>query len=49
VNRIPVLFILLFWSITSLIAFSMAGEKMPWLTVNIALALLLAGGWGLGF
>ena len=48
-RRIPVLFILLFWSITSLIAFSIAGEKMPWLTVNIALALLLAGGWGLGF
>jgi predicted membrane-bound mannosyltransferase/DNA-binding beta-propeller fold protein YncE len=48
-RRVPVLFILLFWSITSLIAFSIAGEKMPWLTVNIALALLLAGGWGLGF
>ena len=48
-RRIPVLFILLFWSATSLIAFSVAGEKMPWLTVHIALGLLLTGGWGLGF
>ena len=48
-RRIPVLFILLFWSVTSLIAFSLAGEKMPWLTVNIALAMELAAGWGLGF
>ncbi len=48
-RRVPVLFILTFWSLTSLIAFSIAGEKMPWLTVHIALGLLLAGGWGLGF
>ena len=48
-SRIPVLFILLFWSVTSLVAYSIAGEKMPWLTVHIALGLLLTAGWGLGF
>jgi len=47
--RIPVLALLLFWSVLSLAAYSLAGEKMPWLTVHIALPLLLAAGWGLGF
>ena len=40
--------LLLFWFITSLIAYSIAGEKMPWLTVHISLPLLLLAGWGLG-
>lgn len=47
--KIPVFGLLLFWSVTSLIAYSIAGEKMPWLTVHIALPMLLAAGWGLGF
>jgi DNA-binding beta-propeller fold protein YncE len=47
-NRIPVSFVLSFFSITSLMAYSIAGEKMPWLTVHIALPMILAAGWGLG-
>ncbi len=46
---LPVLCLLLYWSVTALVAYSVAGEKMPWLTVHIALPLLLAAGWGLGF
>jgi predicted membrane-bound mannosyltransferase/sugar lactone lactonase YvrE len=46
---VPVLWLLLFWSIASLITFSIAGEKMPWLTVHIALPLLLCAGWAIGF
>ena len=46
---LPVLGLLIFWSLTSLIAYSLAGEKMPWLTVHIALPLLLAAGLGIGF
>ncbi len=46
---LPVLLLLLFWSLTSLIAYSVAGERMPWLTVHIALPILLTAGWGLGF
>ena len=37
-----------FWAVTSLIAFSLAGEKMPWLTVHIALPAILCrrlGAW----
>lgn len=49
VDKVPVLGLLAYWSLMSLVAFSLAGEKMPWLTVNIALPMLLASGWGLGF
>ncbi|MAT43882.1 MAG: hypothetical protein CL609_16225 [Anaerolineaceae bacterium] len=46
-HRVPVLLFLLFWSITSLVAYSLAGERMPWLTVHIAVPLLLTAAWGL--
>jgi uncharacterized protein (TIGR03663 family) len=46
--RIPVLSLLVYWTITSLIAYSLAGEKMPWLTVHIALPLALTAAWGFG-
>jgi predicted membrane-bound mannosyltransferase/DNA-binding beta-propeller fold protein YncE len=37
-----------FWTITSVVAFTLAGEKMPWLTFHIALPMILWGGWGIG-
>ena len=37
-----------YWIISSLIAYTLAGEKMPWLTVHIALPMILFSGWGLG-
>ncbi len=37
-----------FWAVTSLIAYSVAGEKMPWLTVHITLPAILASAWALG-
>lgn len=46
---LPILGLLMFWSITAILAYSIAGEKMPWLTVHIAVPLLLTAGWGLGF
>ncbi len=48
-QRVPVLALLLWWSLTSLVAYSLAGEKMPWLTLHIAVAMLLASGWALGY
>jgi len=33
----------------SLITFSIAGERMPWLTTHITLPMILATGWGLGY
>ena len=47
--RLPVLTLLVYWSIISLVAFSVAGEKMPWLTVHITLPMLLVSGFSLGF
>lgn len=46
---LPVAILLIFWSFTSLVAYSVAGERMPWLTVHVALPMLLTTGWGLGF
>jgi len=40
--------LLLWWSLSSLLAFTLAGEKMPWLTVHITLPMILLTGWGLG-
>ncbi|KAF0108754.1 MAG: hypothetical protein FD146_640 [Anaerolineaceae bacterium] len=42
-------FILLFWwTLSSALAFTIAGEKMPWLTYHITLPMLLITGWALG-
>ncbi len=48
-KRLPILVLLLYWFVMSLLAFSVAGEKMPWLTVHITLPALLAAGFGLGY
>jgi uncharacterized protein (TIGR03663 family) len=45
----PTLALFIFWAITSLVAFSLAGEKMPWLTLHIALPFILAASFGLGY
>ena len=36
-----------FWVLTALVAYSFAGEKMPWLTVHISLPMILLSGWAL--
>ncbi len=40
--------LLVFWSITSIVAFSVAGERMPWLTYHMAWPMILLSGWGIG-
>lgn len=37
-----------YWVVTSIAAYSFAGERMPWLTVHIALPMILLGGWAIG-
>ncbi|NMB90392.1 MAG: hypothetical protein GYA17_18685, partial [Chloroflexi bacterium] len=46
--RLSFLGLSLYWACSSLLVFSLAGERMPWLTVHITLGFLLAAGWGLG-
>jgi len=40
--------LLLWWSITSVLALSYAGERMPWLTYHMAWPMILLTGWGIG-
>ncbi len=46
---LPTLALFLFWALTSLVAYSIAGEKMPWLTVHIAVPFLISAAWGFGY
>jgi len=48
-NQGRAIFLFGFWTVTSLLAYTIAGEKMPWLTVHIALPMLLLTGWALGY
>lgn len=41
-------FFFLYWSVTSALAFTIAGEKMPWLTFHITLPMILLTAWGIG-
>ncbi len=47
-NTLSTTIFFLFWGISSLIAFTIAGEKMPWLTVHITIPFLLLAGKTLG-
>ncbi len=40
--------LLMWWTLSSLLAYTLAGEKMPWLTVHITLPMILLTGWALG-
>jgi len=48
-EKLPTLALLLFWSVMSLLAFSFAGERMPWLTTHITMPMILTTGWALGY
>ncbi len=40
--------LLVWWSVTSIAAFSIAGERMPWLTLHMTWPMILITGWALG-
>ncbi len=46
---VPVLALLVFWSLFSLAVFSYAGERMPWITCHITLPMILATAWAAGY
>ncbi len=37
-----------FWSVTSFVTYTIAGEKMPWLTYHITLPMIMVTSWALG-
>lgn len=47
-NHTNLMTLLGWWTVTSILAFTIAGEKMPWLTFHMALPMVLLGGWGIG-
>ena len=47
-SRKLALYLMAFWMVSSLIAYTIAGEKMPWLTYHIALPMILLSGWAFG-
>jgi streptogramin lyase len=48
-DMFPVFFgMMVFWSISSIAAFSIAGERMPWLTYHMAWPMVLFTGWAIG-
>ena len=47
-SRSNMISLLGWWTITSIVAFTIAGEKMPWLTFHMALPMVLWGGWAIG-
>ncbi len=44
----PVLGFLGYLAVMNLIAYSLAGEKMPWLTTHLTMPMILIGGWLVG-
>ncbi len=43
--HLPVVLFLIYWTIVVFAAYSWAGEKMPWLTMHLAVPLHLLAGW----
>jgi predicted membrane-bound mannosyltransferase/DNA-binding beta-propeller fold protein YncE len=48
-TRVPTLALLVFWSLAQLAAFTIAGEKMGWLTIHIAAPMILTCAWTIGY
>jgi uncharacterized protein (TIGR03663 family) len=40
--------LMVYWVVTSVVAFTIAGERMPWLTYHMAWPMALLTGWGFG-
>lgn len=44
-SRHMALVLFAYWSVTALLAYTIAGERMPWLTLHIAIPMLLLTAW----
>jgi DNA-binding beta-propeller fold protein YncE len=45
---LPLIPFMVYWVLYSLVIYSYAGERMPWITVHITLPMILLAGWGIG-
>jgi predicted membrane-bound mannosyltransferase/DNA-binding beta-propeller fold protein YncE len=47
-RELPVLIFIAWWAIFNLIAYTLAGEKMPWLGTHMTMPMILLAGWYFG-
>ena len=47
-DQLPFLPFVGWWAVLNLIGYTLAGEKMPWLTIHLALPMILLTGWYFG-
>ena len=47
-NSFPAMRFIMVWAVLAILSYSLAGEKMPWLVVHIALPMILLSGWAIG-
>jgi predicted membrane-bound mannosyltransferase/DNA-binding beta-propeller fold protein YncE len=47
-TRFPALLFIGYWVVLNFVAYSLAGEKMPWLTTHLTTPMILLGGWVIG-
>lgn len=46
--RFPVLLFIGYWAVLNFVAYTLAGEKMPWLTTHLTVPMILLAGWVTG-
>src|SRR5690606_2501024 len=47
-DRVPFLLFVSYWAILTMIGYTLAGEKMPWLGTHLTLPLIFLAGWYFG-
>ncbi len=47
-TRLPFLLLVSWWALLNMIAYTLAGEKMPWLAMHLTTPLILLTGWYFG-
>jgi uncharacterized protein (TIGR03663 family) len=47
-DRVPFLLLVSYWAILTMIGYTLAGEKMPWLGTHLTLPLIFLAGWYFG-
>ncbi len=47
-NHLPVIIFIAWWAVFNMIAYTLAGEKMPWLGTHMTTPMILLAGWYFG-
>ncbi len=47
-TAVPFVLFIVYWALMSVFAYTLAGEKMPWLTTHLTLPMIFLAGWWIG-